>query len=139
MTYDPVKPRYTLRIEDKSYEVEGSFALIEACENALRDNIINITMRCPQMPMSEMARLLVAILNCSGEKFTTRSMGDILWNNVGVTSDAYAALCLHVHAFLRIVISRPSDREEETRHMGELLAGLRAREASPGGSTGSSV
>lgn len=136
MTFTPAKPRYTLPLAGKEYELEGSFALIEAVEYTLKDNIVSIAVRATSMPAYEMARLIAALLATCGEKVTHREVGDILWNEVGVTSADYAKLCLHVHAALRIFMAKPADRDAEKKRMGELLGGA---SASPGQTTSDSA
>jgi|GEM_PF-6003506 len=133
--FDPQKPRYVLSIAGKDYEVEGTFGLIEAVEYAIKDNILSVAARCPGMAVSDIARLLAAILNASGEKTSANAIGNILWNDVGITTEAYAMLCLHVHAFLRITMAKPSERAEVAKQMGELLG----RPDSPGLTTSDSV
>ncbi len=139
MTFNPAKPRYTLPLAGKEYELEGSFALIEAVEWALKDSIISIAMRCVEMPVNEMSRLLSSILKSCGHDITKEAAGEILWNEIGVSTPEYSLLCLHVHAFLRICISRPSEREVVKKEMGEILGEVNVATPSPGATTSNSV
>ncbi len=138
MTYHPQKPRYTLPLAGKDYELEGSFALLEAVENALKDDILRITSRVMEMPASETARLIAALLTASGEKITAQGVGRILFEEIGLASDGYALLKLHLYAALRIFVSSPPEREKVAADMGEMLGKWQAPPASPGdGSTSS--
>lgn len=139
MSFDPVKPRYSLPFNKTTYELEGSFALIEAVEFALKDSFLKIAVRAVNgMPVSEFAKLLSTILRGTGVKLTAEQIGEILWNDLGVGSDEYAALTLHVFAFMKICIAKPTDRMEVTRKMGELLGKL-STPASPGAGTDASA
>jgi hypothetical protein len=138
MDFNPAKPRYELTIAGKSYELEGTFALIEAAEYALKENIISIAMRCIEMPVSDMTKLLHSILkSCGHDEMSKADIGEILWNELGVSSSEYAMLCLHIHAFLRICNSKPSEREAVKKTMGEILG--EASHPSPGATTSSSA
>lgn len=123
MTFDPQKPRYTLPFNGKEYELEGSFGLIEAAEYALKDNIISISMKATSMQVSQMSRLLYAILTHCGHKISHDEISETIFNKIGIAGDGYPMLCLHVHAFLRITIVPPSQREEAAKRVGELLKG----------------
>jgi len=125
MTYEPAKPRYTLVLAEKSYDVVGSFELIDAVEYALKDNIVSITMRCIEMPVSDLSRVLSAILTTCGNKLSAKEIGETIMN-MGIGTTEHVMLALHVHAFLSITISRPSDREEVSKKMGELLGGMKS-------------
>ena len=133
----PAKPRYTLPLAGKTYELEGSFALIEAAEHALNESVISIMLRCAQMPVNEMSRLIATLVTACGTKLTAAQVGETLWNEVGVSSDEYAMICLHVHAFLRITLVKPSERAETAKRMGELLG--KPEKASRGKNTGGSA
>lgn len=137
MTFDPQKPRYVLPLAGKNYQLEGNFAVIEACEVALKDHIFNIMSRCTSMPSSDMSKLIAAILQCHDEKITAREVGDILWDTVGTMGDDYIVLCLHVHAFLRIMAAKPVAREEVAKEMGELVGKWINQPASHGNTTDS--
>ena len=137
MTFDPQKPRFTITLANKSYEVEGSFAVLEAAENALKDHLFNILTRCFTMSASDMAKLLSAILQANGERITPREIGEILWDTVGVVGDDYTKLCLEVYAFLNISVSRPADREKKSAEMEILLKKAREKAPSLGSTTDS--
>ena len=136
--FNPAKPRYTLPLAGKDYELEGTFALIEAAEYALKDNIVSIAMRCVEMPVSEMVRLLHSILKSCGHEMSKDVIGEIIWNELGTASPEYSMLCLHVHAFIRICNTRPSDREVVKKELGELLGGAKV-EPSLGETTSNSA
>src|SRR5262249_11867564 len=110
MTYDMARPRYTLPLAGKEHELIGSFELIEAVEDAMKDSILNVMVKAIDMPVSDTAKLLAAILTACGEKASVTEIGGLLWN-MGAATDEFAILRLHLHAFLRICIARPADRE----------------------------
>lgn len=137
MTFDPQKPKYTLSFNEKHYELEGSFALIEAVESALKDSFLKLAVRTVNgMPASEFARLLSTILRFADEKLTPQQVGEILWNQIGVGSDEYTALTLHIYSFMSICVAKPSERKEVARKAGELLGKIHA---SPGSGTDASA
>ncbi len=139
MTFDPQKPRYSLPFAGKTYELEGSFGLIEAVEYALKDNILTIATRCTAMPVHEMAKLLAAIISFCSEKTTASAIGEIIWKEIGAVGDDYTMLCLHVHAFLRITMAKPTERQAVAKDMGELLAKAQSLSPSLGKTTDASV
>lgn len=138
MSYDPARPRYTLTFAGTTYELVGTFAVIEAVEHALKDGILSVTMRAIEMPASETARLLAAILAACGEKVSAAEVGGKIWE-MGIASGDFSLLRLHLHAFLRICISPPAEREEAAKQMGELLGRWAARPASPGANIAASA
>jgi len=138
MTYDPARPRYTLPFAGKEYELVGSFAVIEAAENALKDNIVNISVRTIDMPASDAAKLCSAVLKACDHDVSTREAAGTIWE-MGAASNDFTILRMHLHAFLRICVSRPSDREEAAKKMGEMIGKWTARSASPGETTGDSA
>lgn len=140
MDYEPAKPHYTLTLAGKEYELEGSFELIEACENALKKHISAIGNQCLEgLPATDMCKLLYAVLNTCGHRVSMKDLREILWDKVGLDSPEYAAVGLHVFAFIRIVVARPADREETAKTMGEFLAGMKTRISSPGENTANSA
>lgn len=139
MTYKPQKARYTLPFAGKDYELEGSFDLLETVENAMQEPILRILPRIVHMQVREIARLISAILQFHKHPMTVREAGDVLTECMGVSSDDYATLCLHLYAFLRICVARPEDREEAAKQMGELLKGMTKNPYSPGENTGASA
>ena len=129
MTYDPVKPRYTLPFDGKDYELLGTFELIEAAEAALQTDILKIGSEVIDMPVGKSARLMAALLTASGHKVTALEIGRTLTEKLGVTSEAYALIKIHLYAAIRIFVAPPADREAVAKEMGELIGKL---PASPG-------
>lgn len=139
MTYDAAKPRYTLKLAGKEYELEGSFGLIEACEYALADNIISIAQSTLEMPVYKVARLLAAIIKHCGADVKQNDIAEIIVNEIGIASNEFAMLRFHIFAFLKICICKPSDREQGAKDMGEMIGKLEAPSASLGEITSSSA
>ena len=134
MTLDPARPRYTLPLAGTEYDLLGTLAVVEAVESALQDGILRVTARCPDLGVTDAAKLLSAVLTACGRKTTPQDAGELILNTLGVNSDAFLALKLHLFAFLRITLEPPELREAKAKDMGELLAAL-AAPPSPGGGT----
>lgn len=121
MTFDPAKPRYTLPFAGKEYDVDGTFALIEAIEYALKDDIFNVANRViDRLTVSDTAKIIAAILNLSGEKTTATQAGDAIFE-MGIDSEEFAMLRLHLFALLRVTLTPPKDREQVAKKMGEMI------------------
>lgn len=120
MAFDAAKPRYTLPLGGEEYELVGSFEMIEAVEYVLKENILAVTMRIIDMPANEVAKVLRAVLATNGRDMSPREVNGLLWE-VGLGTDEFTVLRLHLHAFFRICIARPSEREEAAKKMGELI------------------
>lgn len=131
MTFDPARPRYTLPFAGEEYELLGDLALVEALEYAMKDGIIQIAGKVIDMGVTDTSKLLSAILTSCGQKKSANEIGGIIFN-LGVSSEAFQALKLHVYAFLRIVLEPPEAREKMAKKMGELLGEWSVPSASPG-------
>lgn len=136
MTYEAARPRYTLPLAGKDYELIGTFELIEAVEHTLKEGIFQVAFRVMEMGVADTARLLAAIVTSSGGKLTAGEAGAILFNDVGLGSDGFVLVKLHLNAFMNILFSSPADREEKARRQGEAIGKWSgATSASPGSST----
>jgi hypothetical protein len=125
VTFDPARPRYTLPLAGKEYELLGNMALIESVEYALKKGAGDITVEVVNgMPTHELAKLLHAILTACGQKTTHAKVGEILWNEVGLAGDANSTLRMHLFAFLSICLAPPGDRGRKADEMGELFGRL---------------
>ncbi|QDV34900.1 hypothetical protein [Tautonia plasticadhaerens] len=136
MSYDAARPRYSLELAGKNYELLGTFELIEACEHALGEGIIRIAKRVMDMGVTDTAKLLAAMLTSSGHKATVKDMGDAILG-LGIDSEEHGMLKIHLFAFLRILLSPPKDREGVAEAMGKLTGKLET--ASPGETTSDSA
>lgn len=134
--FDPARPRYSLELAGEACELVGTFALIEAVEHALQRNILAVAANVMEMGLSDTAKLVAAMLTANGHKATPRQIGEKLFD-LGADSEDYAALKVHLYAFLRVMLARPSDRKEVSDAMGEITGKL--REASPGATTSDSA
>jgi len=134
--FDKARPLYSLPLGDETYELVGTFALIEAVEHALGRSFIAVATEVVDMGVSDTAKLLSAMLNASGEKTTARIMGEKLWA-IGMDTPEFASLKIHLYAFLRILLARPDDRKEVSEAMGEMTGKL--QEASRGKTTSASA
>ncbi|WP_337187597.1 hypothetical protein [Phenylobacterium sp.] len=140
MAFDPAKPRHALPLAGETYELIGSFELIEAVEYAMKEGVGKIAVSVVDgMPSHDLARLLSAIMTASGHKLSQKEAADILWNDVGLSGDENNLLRLHLYSFLKICLSRPADREATAKEMGEMLGELKALAASPGKTTSDSA
>lgn len=139
MSYDSARPLYSLPLAGKTYDLVGTFGLIEAVEHALQEGILKITARIIDMSVTETTTLLAAILNASGEKTTPKEMGELLFNEIGIDSEGHATLKIHLYAFLRTILAPPKDREETAKTMGELIGRLGEATVSRGGTTSASA
>lgn len=137
--YDPARPRHTLRLDGVDYELVGTFGLVEAVEHALQDGIIQVATRVVDMGLSDTAKLIAAMLQANGHRTTHREVGETLFDRVGVDSREFALLKVELYSFLRILLKKPSDREEAARSMGEMLGKPSDPPASPGETTGGSA
>jgi hypothetical protein len=138
MTYEPARPRYTLPLAGRDYELVGSFGLIEAVEHAMKENVVGILTKTVSMPISNFAELLATILTACGEKTTANDIGSIIWE-MGPAANEVTVMRLHIHAFLLICVSPTAIREEVANRQGEMLGGWNADPASPGENTGASA
>lgn len=125
MTYDLARPRYTLPLAGKTYELLGTFELIEAVEYALKQGIVVVAVEVVRdMTSTNLAKLLSAILTASDQQMDATAAGDLLWSKVGLVGEGNALLRLHLYAFLSICLSAPPDREAKATEMGELIGNL---------------
>jgi hypothetical protein len=122
MTYDPLQPRYVLPFAGRDYDLLGTFAMLEAIETALKDNVLRVMVRTTNMPVSDLKKLVHAVLSSNGYANTQAEIAEALFNKVGIGTDDYAVLTMHLYAFLRIVLARPDNREEVHIEMGKLIA-----------------
>lgn len=132
MSYESAQPRMTLEFAGKSYDVTATFALIDQIEWALKDNIINVTMRALDLPTRDMAKIIACMINSTGEKMTEAQAGEKIFE-LGIASSEYAALSIQILALLRIALVKPSEREATKDEMGKLMGKL--KEASLGANT----
>jgi len=139
MTYNAAKPRYTLKLAGKEYVLEGSFGLIEAVEYALGDDVISIAESALEMPVYKVAKLTSAMLKHCGFDVKQSDVAEIIVNEIGIASNEFAILRFHLFAFLKICICKPSEREQVSIAMGEMIGKLTAPTASLGDTTSSSV
>ena len=138
--FDPSRPRYTLSLAGKNYELLGTFELIEAVEHALQDHIGSIAVRVVgNLPTYGLAKVVSAVLTSCGHKMTAKEAGDLLFGDVGATGEANDALRMHLYAFLSITLAPPAAREQKAKEMGELLGKLTEAVASPGSNTEGSL
>jgi hypothetical protein len=68
-----------------------------------------------------------------------REVFGVIFNKLGINSDAFTGLKVHLSCFLRIIIEPPELREEMAKRMGEITGKLTALSASHGESTSSSA
>jgi hypothetical protein len=135
-TFEPARPRYTLPIAGKDYELLGTFGLIEAVEYAAKAHIGVVAVQIVNgMPASGLAKVLTAILTSSGHKTSLQDVSGLLWGEVGIEGDENQKLRLHLYAFLTICLAPPSQREAKAKDMGEMVGRLTAPDASPGQTT----
>jgi len=139
MTFNPQKPRYTLKFSDKEYELEGSFGLIEAVEYAMNADIISVAQSALEIPVWKVAKLTATILKHCGNKITASDISETIMNEMGIASDEFALLRFNLFAFLKICICKPSDREQMAKDMGELIGKIEAPLPSLGNTISSSV
>lgn len=133
--FDPARPRYTLPLAGTDYDLLGTLELVEAVEAAFREGVMHVAARTPEMGVTDAAKLLSACLTASGHKTTPRDAGNLILNTLGVKSDAFQLLRLHLFAFLRITMEPPELREQKAKDMGELIGEWATPAGSPGGST----
>lgn len=139
MTFEPSQARYTLPFAGKDYDVVGTFQLIADIEWELQDNIVSIATHSIDMPIRSMAKVLRVILASVGSNLSEKDIGELLVNKLGVGSDDYTVLALHVHVALRTFIAKPSDRDEVRERLGELMGNLKQAADSLGESTSKSA
>ena len=134
MTFDPARPRYTLPFAGETYDLLGTFGLIEAVEHALQRGVAQIAVEVTgPMPAYDLAKLVAAVLSASGSSMKPKEAGDLLWNKVGLVGEENATLRLHLYAFLSICLAPPPEREAKANDMGKLIGSLEA--GSPGETT----
>lgn len=139
MTFEPARPRYTLPFAGKEYTLLGTMETIEAVELALKDGVLQIMARTMAMGATETAKLVSSVVSANGyDTITYRSAFEAIMG-MGIHSEGFEALRMHLYAFLRIVIEPPELREEMAKRMGEITGKLHALSASPGDSTSSSA
>lgn len=139
MTYNAAKPRYTLKLAEKEYALEGSFGLIEAVEYAMGGDVISIAESALEMPVYKVARLVSVMLNHCGFDVKQAAISEIIVNEIGVATSEFTILRFNLFAFLKICICKPSEREQASITMGEMIGKLTAPKASLGDTTSSSV
>lgn len=135
MTYDVARPRYTLPLGGKDYELVGTFELIENVEHAMQEGVIPVANRVMPMGVADTAKLLAAML--ADSKLGRREIGEVLYA-MGVSSEEYALLKFHLFSFFRIILAPPGQREARAKEVGKQIGEL-ARPASPGKRTRGSV
>ena len=136
--FNPARPRYTLPLGEKSYDLIGSMSLVEAVEYATGRGIGEAAVAVVNgMPTADLSRLMGAVLSACDHPTTAAEAGDLLWTAVGVTGPANDLLRLHLYSFLNVCLAPPEAREAKAKEMGELIGKLDA--ASPGKPTRKSV
>lgn len=136
MTFDPARPRYTLPLAGREYDLVGTMELIEAVEYALKRGVTQAAVDAAgEMPSGELAKLLSAVLSASGHPLTPADARALLWEKVGLAGDANQLLRVHLYSFLSVCLAPPEQREAKKAAAGELLGRL----GSPGGTTSSSA
>jgi hypothetical protein len=136
MTYEPARPRYTLPFAGKDYDLVGTLDLIEAVETAMKEGIIQVGARVIDMGVTDAARLVAAMLSACGYDTKARDVGAEIYA-MGIGSDKFMSLKIHLFAFINIMLQPPELREETAEKMGEITGKL--PQASPGDSTKSSA
>lgn len=131
MTLHPARPRHTLPLAGAEYDLLGTLEVVEAVEYALKDGVVQVTGRVVGMGLTDTARLLAAVLSANGHKLTARQAGQTLLD-LGVGSEAFARVQLHLYAFLRVLLEPPELREAKATEMGELIGRMAAPPASRG-------
>lgn len=136
IAFEAARPRYTLPFAGKDYELLGTFGLIEAVEYAMKTHVGLVASQIVNgLPSHELAKVVAAVLNACGHKTDAKIVGDLLWNEVGLTGEADVDLRLHLYAFLSICLAPPGQREQKAKHMGEMTGEPGHPVASPGPST----
>ncbi|WP_020469728.1 hypothetical protein [Zavarzinella formosa] len=139
MTFDPARPRHTLKLADREYELLGTFEVIEAVEWAMKEPlgqvVVSLVNGLASVPL---ARLLSAVLTACGHPLGAKEAGAILWNDIGLSGEAYDTLRLNLYAFLTVCLAPPAGREARANEVGEMLGRL-ARPVSRGKTTSGSA
>ena len=140
MTFEPARPRYTLPFAGKDYELLGTFGMIEAVEYAMKDHVGRVAVKLVNgMTVTDLAKLISAILTSSGSEMSAQQAGDLLWDKVGITGNDCDILRIHIYSFLSICMAPPSQREKKAKEMGEKMGKLNGPVVSPGANTGESA
>jgi hypothetical protein len=138
-TFEPARPRYQFTFVGKEYTLLGTMETIEAVESALKEGILQITPRVVGMGAMDTAKLISALLVSNGyPDLGYRKVAQSLYE-LGINSDAFSALQIHLFAFLRIMIEPPELREMMAKRMGEVTGKLTELSASLGESTNDSA
>jgi hypothetical protein len=136
--YEPQKPKGELLLGDELYQFEGTFNLLEAIENSLKTGIIEIAQKGYNYKLNEISNIIFVLIKSTGKnKPLSEIQNEIM--ELGIASDNYVNLCLQVFLFIRICISKPSERAEVASKLGELITGLKNTLVSHGKNTGNSV
>lgn len=140
MGFEPARPRYTLPLAGKEYELLGTFGLIEAVEYAMKENIGDVALNVFRgITFSDLAKVLSAVLTASGVSKTPADVGTLLFEQVGAVSEDLRLLRLHLYCFLCICLAPPGQRESKAAEMGELMGKETAPGPSPGNATAASA
>lgn len=138
MSFDPARPRYTLPLDGKEYELFGTMALIEAVEYALGRGVVQVAVDVMDvMSATDLAKLLSSVLTACDHKMTFAEAKELLWSKIGLRSDDCTLLRMHLYSFLTICLAPPEKRAEKAKNAGELFGKL--PEASRGATTRSSA
>lgn len=133
MTDHLVTPDREITIGETSFTLRGSFEALRAVQHGFAQDVMLVQARVIDMRVDEVARLIAL---ASGAK--EEGVGQLLLDEVDVTSTDYLILKAELMSWLAIAMTPKRDREKKARAMAELLEGLR-NPASRGGSTGSSA
>lgn len=131
MSFDPARPRHTLPFGGEDHDLLGTLEVIEAVEFAMKEGVIQVAARVVEMGLTDTARLVSAVLTASGRRTTHPEAARVLMD-LGVASEAFQAVKLHLYAFLRVALEPPEQREAMAARMGEVLGKWTAPPASPG-------
>lgn len=131
MTFEPARPRYTLPVGGKDFDLLGTFEVIEAAENALQKPIQRLTAEILDSSFTDTSKLLAAVLTACGHK-TSRSEAAGMLFELGLDSEAYVMVKLHLSAFFQIALSPPEAREQKANEVGEMIRKWKALSASLG-------
>ncbi|MCE9566371.1 MAG: hypothetical protein K8U57_30475 [Planctomycetes bacterium] len=126
-----VTPDRTIAIGPRSLVLSGNFGTLKTIQHAFAQDLIPLQARIFEMRQDEIARL-VALASGTDEA----EVGQLLLDELDVTSTDYLMLKAELMAWLAVAMTPKRDREKKVQATAEMLARLRG---SRGGSTASSA
>jgi hypothetical protein len=118
-----VSPSRTIKIGDKEYVLDGSFATLRAVQEAFERDVLHVLFMIPDMRLDQVAKLIHI---ASGKGTSIDQIGEEIVDKVGAITPEYTHLKTELLAWLNVAIAPKNAREKKRQEMEALLESQRA-------------